>query len=207
MEAVHELLPHGASLAITDEKQYICYKPGSQIDLKIQPGDLIKEGTASHKALSLKHRVEAYVDRGIFGVSYFGMSFPLLDASGPRGCVTVILRKKPNPLPPSFLTVKTEDRWIPVPMNQIMFLEALSRKTMIHAENVKGNHKLNLSEVEWQLPDHLFIRCHRSYIVNVTFISEIHPDSHSTFVLIMKDGTRIPVSQSYSSYFRKMLCF
>jgi two-component system response regulator LytT len=207
MEAVHELLPQGASLAITDEKQYICYKPSSQIDLKIQPGDVIKEGTASHKALSVQHRIEGYFDKRILGVPYFGMSFPLLEATGPKGCVTVILRQKPKQLQPSILTVKMVDRWIPVPLNQIMFLEALNRKTIIHAERVTGNHKYNLTELEWQLPENVFIRCHRSYIVNICFISEIHPDSHSTFLLIMKDGTRIPVSQSYSSYFRRMLCF
>ncbi|MBO1915005.1 LytTR family transcriptional regulator DNA-binding domain-containing protein, partial [Microvirga sp. 3-52] len=38
-------------------------------------------------------------------------------------------------------------------------------------------------------------------------IKEIFPDTHSTFVLAMDDETKIPVSQSYASYFRKLLGF
>jgi len=53
----------------------------------------------------------------------------------------------------------------------------------------------------------LFIRCHRSFIVNVHHIKEIYPDTHSTFVLAMNNEAKISVSQSYSSYFRKLLGF
>ena len=53
----------------------------------------------------------------------------------------------------------------------------------------------------------MFIRCHRSFIVNVHHIKEIFPDTHSTFVLAMANGEKISVSQSYASYFRKLLGF
>ncbi|MEI2435280.1 LytTR family DNA-binding domain-containing protein, partial [Priestia megaterium] len=43
--------------------------------------------------------------------------------------------------------------------------------------------------------------------VNVTQIQEIYPDTHSTFLLVMNNGEKIPVSQSYASYFRKLLGF
>ena len=71
----------------------------------------------------------------------------------------------------------------------------------------EGFHRLNLSDLELFLSNESFIRCHRSYIVNIDFIDEIQPDSHSTFLLIMRDGTRIPVSQRYASYFRRSLGF
>jgi two-component system, LytTR family, response regulator LytT len=207
MEVVQDLVSKDTSIAVTNDKQYIYYQPSNQIDLKIKPGDCIREGTASFKALSIQQRISDYIDKNVLGIPYFGMSVPIIDGGNLRGCVTAILPKKPTVLPTSFLTVKSNDRWYPVPFDQVMYLEAQSRKTNVHTENMIGAHKNNLAELEFYLPSEFFIRCHRSYIINIHFIAEIHPDSHSTFLLIMKDGARIPVSQTYSSQFRKILCF
>ncbi|MEB6550828.1 LytTR family transcriptional regulator DNA-binding domain-containing protein [Heyndrickxia sporothermodurans] len=207
MEVIQELVPKDTSIAIANDKQYIYYQPSKQIDLKIKPGDQIREGTATFKALKVKQKISDYIDKNILGISYFGMSVPIVEGNQLKGCVTAILPRKPITFPTSFLTVKSNDRWLPLPFNQIMFLEAQSRKTNVHSSSLVGTHKFNLTELEFFLPSDLFIRCHRSYIININFIAEIHPDSHSTFLLIMKDGAKIPVSQTYASQFRKILCF
>ena len=67
--------------------------------------------------------------------------------------MTAIFPCKPLLLSSSFLTVKTNERWIPVPNEEIMYLEALNRKTRIQSKNVNGFHKLNLSELELVLPN------------------------------------------------------
>ena len=41
----------------------------------------------------------------------------------------------------------------------------------------EGYHRLNLSDLELFLAPDSFIRCHRSYIVNIDFIDEIQPES------------------------------
>ena len=125
----------------------------------------------------------------------------------PKGAVTAILPCKPLLYSSAFLTVKTNERWTPVPNEEIMYLEALNRKTRIQSKSVNGFHKLNLSELELVLPTNTFIRVHRSYIVNINFIAEILPDFHSTFLLIMKDQSKIQVSQTYASQFRRALGF
>jgi len=81
------------------------------------------------------------------------------------------------------------------------------RKTHVEANGVSGSHRKSLQDFEFVLPHDLFVRCHRSFIVNVHHIQEVYPDTHSTFLLLMDDGTKIPVSQSYASYFRKLLDF
>lgn len=207
MEVIRDLVPKYTSIAVTNNQQYIYYQPSNQIDLKIKPGDRVREGTASHKALSFHQKVSDYIEKDVLGIPYFGMSVPILDGEKVRGCITAILPKKPLEFPTSFLTIKANDRWYPVSFKNVMFLEALSRKTNVHTEMMVGVHKLNLTELEFYLPSDMFIRCHRSYIINTHYIAEIHPESHSTFLLLMKDGTRIPVSQTYSSQFRKILHF
>jgi DNA-binding LytR/AlgR family response regulator len=205
MSVIAELFPNHTSIAVSDAQQYIYYKPSKAIDLNIQPGDKIKEGTLTHKALTARQKLSAYVDASVFGVAYFGMSVPIFEQGQAKGCVTAILPSKPSQL--AFLTVKTSDRWIPVPYEKIMYLEAQNRKTKVKTAQIEGFHKCNLSELELMLPEDIFMRVHRSYIVNLNDIQEIQPDSHSTFLLIMKDQSKIPVSQTYASYFRRALRF
>ncbi|NGQ96715.1 LytTR family transcriptional regulator [Brevibacillus sp. SYP-B805] len=205
LDIIGELFPEHTSIAVSDADRYIYYKPSRTIDLQIRPGDKIKEGTATYKALTSRQKISAYIDARVFGIPYFGMSVPFFEQGQPAGCVTAILPAKPSPLP--FLTVKTSDRWVPVSFETIMYAEAQNRKTRIKAERVEGFHKANLSELEFLLPDDQFLRVHRSYLVNLHYIREIHPDSHSTFLLLMHDQSKIPVSQTYASSFRRKLRF
>ncbi len=207
MNVIHEFFPEQASIVISNTKEYVYYQPSKKIDLKIMPGDLIKEGTVTHKALLQGQKVSEFMSSEIFGVSYYAMSIPLIEEGETTGAVTAILPQQPSPFLSQFLTIKTNENWYPVKHNQVLFLETQLRKTYVKALTHEGYHRLNLSELELFLSSESFIRCHRSYIVNIAFIKEIQPDSHSTFLLEMQDGTRIPVSQRYASYFRRSLGF
>jgi len=205
-QVVNELFPVEASFVISDDRRYIYYQPSKEIDLKIRPGDEIKPDSVTYKALVIRRKIEEQKDSRVFGVPYFGVSVPILEDGVPKGCVTAVWPKRP-PLATPYLAVRTMDRWIPIPFEAVVYLEAQNRKTFVKAMHAEGYHKYNLTELEFSLPGHRFVRCHRSYIVNVDFIAEIHPDSHSTFLLIMKDGSKVPVSQTYASHFRRWLGF
>lgn len=207
VETFKALFPKDTSIAVSDDQYFIDYRPSSSIDLKIKPGDKITENTVTYKALTIQQKTSDHINSHVFGTPYFGTSVPLFDAGYPKGCVTAILPSKQTKYLSTFLTVQMKDCWVPVPYEDIMFLEAKNRKTWIQSHRGTGTHKFSLSELECHLPDDSFIRCHRSYIINVNYITEIQPDSHSTFLLVMKDQTRIPVSQTYASHFRKVLTF
>nr|WP_235828200.1 LytTR family DNA-binding domain-containing protein [Brevibacillus migulae] len=205
LQLFQELYPVQASIAVSDVNQYTYYQPSKFVQLPIQPGDQIIEGSLTYQALTAQKKIADAIGPHVFGVPYYGMSVPVFEQGQATGCITVILPSKPAQL--SFLTVKTEDRWAPVRFEHIVYLESQQRKTFVKSEKATGLHKCNLSELEFLLPPEQFIRVHRSYIVNVNYIREIQPDSHSTFLLIMKDQTKIPVSQSYASLFRRALLF
>lgn len=57
MEVIQDLVPKDTSIAITNDKQYIYYQPSKQIDLKIKPGDRIREGTATYQALTVQKNI------------------------------------------------------------------------------------------------------------------------------------------------------
>ena len=207
MKVIQEFFPEQTSIAISNTSEYVYYQPSKRIDLKILPGDPIKEGTATQKALLYGQKVNEFIDSDIFGVSYYGMSIPIIEEGKTKGAVTAILPHQPSPFLSQYMTIKTEENWYPIKHEQVLYLETQLRKTFVKTENKEGYHRLNLSELELFLSSETFIRCHRSYIVNIAFIKEIQPDSHSTFLLEMTDGTRIPVSQRYASYFRRSLGF
>ncbi|WP_282019298.1 LytTR family DNA-binding domain-containing protein [Planomicrobium okeanokoites] len=205
LDVMGELFSDEISIAVADTEQYIYYRPSKRIDLKIKPGDPVKEGTIAHKALMTNQKASEFIDREVFGVPYHGMAVPFEENGELQGCVMAIYPSYTEGK--SVVTVKSPDGWKPVPFDDVVCLEVKDRKTHVHAAGFSGTNKNSLQEFEYSLPRETFIRCHRSFIVNVHHIEEIYPDTHSTFVLAMDNGSRIPVSQSYSSYFRKLLGF
>lgn len=205
LDVIGELFSDEISIAVSNTSEYIYYRPSKRIDLKIGPGDMVKEGTIAYKALGTQQRVSEFIDREVFGVPYHGMAVPFLHEGKLEGCVTAIFPALTDGK--SVVTMKTNDGWIPIPFSEVVCLEAKDKKTYVHTGGHSGTHKYSLQDFEYSLPKDSFIRCHRSFIVNVNHIKEIFPDTHSTFLLVMKNGDRVPVSQSYSSYFRKLLGF
>ncbi|WP_206763707.1 LytTR family DNA-binding domain-containing protein [Cytobacillus firmus] len=205
LDVIGELFSDEISIAVSNTSEYIYYRPSKRIDLKIRPGDMVKEGTIAYKALGTQQRVSEFIDRDVFGVPYHGMAVPFLHEGKLEGCVTAIFPALTDGK--SVVTMKTNDGWIPIPFSEVVCLEAKDKKTYVHTGGHSGTHKYSLQDFEYSLPKDSFIRCHRSFIVNVNHIKEILPDTHSTFLLVMKNGDRVPVSQSYSSYFRKLLGF
>ncbi|MEG0440660.1 MAG: LytTR family DNA-binding domain-containing protein, partial [Solibacillus sp.] len=65
---------------------------------------------------------------------------------------------------------------------------------------------VTLKELQTRLPN-TFIRIHRSYIVNICSIKKISRDLTSNFIVLLKDGTELPVSQSYINSLRALLEF
>ncbi|WP_019120964.1 LytTR family DNA-binding domain-containing protein [Brevibacillus massiliensis] len=214
IEAISRAFPEEVSIAVADDSRFIYYHPSQKIDLKIKPGDVIPEGTATHRALQIRQKVSLHVKSQIYGVPYFGLSIPLLSGGSAAGCVTAIFpqtaAEERARLPKhQFLIGKREDRWFPIPYQQICFIQSDGGKTSLYTEQDVYLNKYNLAELQNILPQDQFVRCHRSYFVNVNAIGEIHPHFHSTFILVMKDKhrSRIPVSQTYASSFRQLLGF
>lgn len=205
LDVISELFSEEISIAVSDTNEYIYYRPSKRVDLKIHRGDILKEGTIAHKAITSRQKVSEFIDRDVFGVPYHGMAVPFFHEGNLEGCVTAIFPSLTSGK--LVVTIKTEDGWIPMPFSEVIYLESKEKKTFVNGKKHSGTHKNTLQEFEFLLPKDYFIRCHRSFIVNVNHIKEIFPDSHSTFILSMDNGDRVPVSQSYSSYFRRLLGF
>ncbi len=79
-------------------------------------------------------------------------------------------------------------------VDKIDFIEAQDDYVQIHAEGKGYLKNQTLAELESSLDGGVFVRIHRSYLLNIGCISRIEQgkDSHSA---ILKDGTRLPISR------------
>ena len=214
LQLVGEVIPEGVSVAISYERRYIYYQPSPSIDLKIKPGDVVREGSATDRALTVRKKVSEYVKGDVFGVPYYGVSMPVVREGDVIGCITAIYAKQIMPIPglmpePKVLIGKGENGWMPIPLADIVYIRSHEGKTWLHTATESYVNRYSLTELEQLLSPDSFIRCHRSYMVNLEAIGFIHPHFHSTFLVEIKDKnrTRVPVSQSYASSFRQRLGF
>ncbi|RKJ30119.1 LytTR family transcriptional regulator, partial [Butyricicoccus sp. 1XD8-22] len=70
------------------------------------------------------------------------------------------------------LTIKNNCYIIFVPLTEIIFIERLNRKSVIHTINKQYETYESLFDLSQQL-DKNFCRCHKSYIVNVDYLEII----------------------------------
>ena len=94
-----------------------------------------------------------------------------------------------------------------VSTGNISFLEAQDDYVMIYTNEGKFLKQQTMKYFEKHLDPEQFTRVHRSYIVNVTKIERIEPYEKSNYILILKDGSKVPVSRSGMQVLKENLDF
>ncbi len=89
----------------------------------------------------------------------------------------------------------------------INFLEAQDDYVMIYTDEGKYLKQQTMKYFENHLDPHQFVRVHRSYIANITCIERIEPYEKTNFILILKDGNKVPVSRSGMQVLKNNLDF
>lgn len=82
-------------------------------------------------------------------------------------------------------------------MRDIEFVQAAAKHVKIYAAGRCYSFRQSLRELESRLDPSCFVRVHRSALVNVEYIAEMHPMFHGDYELILKRGTRLTLSRRY----------
>lgn len=83
-----------------------------------------------------------------------------------------------------------------IPTAQIQYFEAADDYVKIHTSEAVFLKNKTMQFFEQKLDPSLFIRIHRSYLVNVHLISRIDPYEKEGHLAILSIGVRLPVSKS-----------
>lgn len=97
----------------------------------------------------------------------------------------------------SALAIRDRGRVVRVAVNDINWIEADRDYMCIHAGNQNFLMRETMARLEEKLNPSQFLRIHRSALVNLTRVSELHTGTHGAMTIILKDGTEIPVGRSY----------
>ncbi|WP_042461884.1 LytR/AlgR family response regulator transcription factor [Neobacillus dielmonensis] len=105
------------------------------------------------------------------------------------------------------MPVMVDERIILLTIAEIVYLETSEGKCNIVTMDQTYKVTDALVVLEKKLPSPKFFRVHRSYIVNLDYINEIEPWFNSTYNLLMKDGSKVPVSRTYVKELKQLLGF
>lgn len=86
------------------------------------------------------------------------------------------------------LRVYSEGEWIETPLSAILYIEILDHQAYIHMKNRTVVARRSMSDLVSSIDSPDFMRCHRSYLVNLNYVRSIE---NSDFRLT--DGTLVPI--------------
>ena len=88
------------------------------------------------------------------------------------------------------MILETPKKYIKLNCNEIHYCIMFSPYIDIHTSSEKITVRKKISELEREIPSKYFIRCHRSYIVNLKYIKSITKDN-----VILESSIKIPISR------------
>jgi len=95
---------------------------------------------------------------------------------------------------------------VPVKFNEIIFVKAENKGAIVKTIKDEYVSSSTLQDFEKNLFDSDFFRCHRSYLINVSFITHIEPWFNRTYQVEL-EGTdeKIPISRNYVQNFKDLM--
>lgn len=95
------------------------------------------------------------------------------------------------------IAVSIDDRIKLIPTDRIDWIDAERNYVRLHVGKNSFLLRETINHFETQLDPDLFLRIHRSVIVNINQIDEIQTLFHGRYRAVLKDGTTLPISSGY----------
>ncbi|KAB2958730.1 MAG: response regulator transcription factor [Thermoanaerobaculia bacterium] len=101
--------------------------------------------------------------------------------------------------------LREEGRVHVLPVAALDFIEAQDDYLCFSSGGRRLRKQQTMSDLEAQLDGERFVRIHRSYLLNVERLARLEQYARDSWVAILADGTRLPVSRSGHSRLRELL--
>jgi DNA-binding LytR/AlgR family response regulator len=112
-----------------------------------------------------------------------------------------------EPVHPTRVAVPTEDRVVLVDPADILYVQAQGENCRVVTRSGTLEARCPVGQLLRRLPPAQFLRVHRSFVVNLDCVREVHPYFSGTLLLKLDDdrGTEIPVSRTAARALRLLL--
>ena len=98
---------------------------------------------------------------------------------------------------PEWLLIKKDERSVFLRVSDIDWIESSRNNVRLHVGKETYLYHETTSGIEGKLDPRKFFRIHRSTIVNIEKIKEMHPWFNGDYAVTLKDGTRLTLSSTY----------
>lgn len=106
---------------------------------------------------------------------------------------------------PDRIVVKSEGKIQFIPLKEIMWAESDANYININTVREKVVMRETMSNLSQKLDPSIFLRTHRSVLVNIEFIKEMKPWFNDELVIILNNSTQLPVGRTYKQKIQKAL--
>ena len=98
---------------------------------------------------------------------------------------------------PDWLLIKTDGRSHFVRVRDIDWIESKRNNVLLHVGTASHLYHDTTTGIESKLDPSRFLRIHRSTIVNIERIKELHPWFNGDYAVTLRDGTKLTMSNGY----------
>jgi len=99
---------------------------------------------------------------------------------------------------PESIAIRTGDRYTVIPLADVDWIEADGNYSRVYVQKRPRLLTKTLATLEKEVLDpNVFVRVHRSVIVNTKKIASVEPNAHGDASLVLHDGTTVPCSRRY----------
>ena len=102
------------------------------------------------------------------------------------------------------LAVRSAGKTLFVDVEDVDWIEAAENYVEVHAGRVTHLLHVTMNTLEKSLDPEIFLRIHRSIIVNLGRIKNLQSDAHGEYVITLRDGVRLQSGRTYSGRLRAL---
>ena len=103
------------------------------------------------------------------------------------------------------LMIKASSRVMLLKVDEIDFIEADGNYAKLHAGRKTHLLREKMNDLEGRLDPAKFVRIHRSIIVNLERIKEMHPHFNGDYVVVLEDGRQLKLSRTRREHLESRL--
>jgi two-component system LytT family response regulator len=103
------------------------------------------------------------------------------------------------------LVVKSGGRVFFLRTEEIDWIEAAGNYVRLHMGSESHLFRETMNNIEARIDPGRFVRVHRSRIVNTDRIKELQPSATGEYVVVLHNGTRLPLSRGYRDKLQEQL--
>ncbi|MGZ7060723.1 MAG: LytR/AlgR family response regulator transcription factor [Candidatus Angelobacter sp.] len=103
------------------------------------------------------------------------------------------------------LAVRSGGKTVFVDVEDVDWIEATENYVELHAGRLSHLLHVTMNTLQKSLDPEIFLRIHRSIIVNLGRIKNLQSGAHGEYVITLRDGARLQSGRTYSSRLRALI--